>query len=59
MTRQSTWTNADGLVVGFGPNLPERNVAGDYSTDGAFKEAVLQITFQSSLLAVLLWMLTY
>ncbi len=48
MTRQSTWTNADGLVVGFGPNIPERNVAGDYSTDGAFKEAVLQITFQSS-----------
>jgi hypothetical protein len=30
MTRQSTWTNADGLVVGFGPNIPERNVAGVY-----------------------------
>jgi hypothetical protein len=48
MTRQSTWANADGLVVGFGPNLPERNVAGDYSTDGAIKEAVLQVTYQSS-----------
>ena len=23
MTRKSTWTNADGLVVGFGPNTPQ------------------------------------
>lgn len=23
MTRKSTWTNADGLIVGFGPNTPE------------------------------------
>ncbi len=28
MTRASSWTNADGLVVGFGANIPERNVAG-------------------------------
>lgn len=48
MTRQSTWANADGLIVGFGGNYPERNVAGVYETDGAVKEAVLQITFQSS-----------
>lgn len=48
MTRQSTWTNADGLVVGFGPNLPERNVSGIYYTDGVIKEAVLQVTYQSS-----------
>lgn len=48
MTRQSSWTNADGLVVGFGPNYAERNVAGVYDTDGAVKEAVLQITYQSS-----------
>jgi hypothetical protein len=48
MTRKSTWTNADGLVVGFGPNYPERNVAGVYDTDGAIKEAVLAITYQSS-----------
>ena len=48
MTRQSTWTNADGLIVGFGPNIPERNVAGVYDTDGAIKEAVLQVTYQSS-----------
>jgi len=48
MTRQSTWANADGLIVGFGGNYPERNIAGVYDTDGAVKEAVLQITFQSS-----------
>ena len=27
MTRASTWSNSDGLVVGFGKNFPERNVA--------------------------------
>ena len=48
MTRASTWANADGLVVGFGANYPERNVAGVYETDGAVKEAVLQVTYQSS-----------
>jgi hypothetical protein len=48
MTRKSTWTNADGLIVGFGPNSPERNIAGVYETDGSVKEAVLQLTFQSS-----------
>lgn len=48
MTRQSTWTNADGLVVGFGPNFPERNVAGVIETDGVVKEARLAITYESS-----------
>jgi len=48
MTRKSTWTNADGLVVGFGPNLPERNVSGVLETDGVVKEARLAITHQSS-----------
>ena len=48
MTRQSTWTNADGLVVGFGPNYPERNVAGVIETDGVVKEARLAVTYQSS-----------
>jgi hypothetical protein len=48
MTRQTTWTNADGLVVGFGPNFPERNVAGLIETDGVVKEARLAITYQSS-----------
>lgn len=48
MTRKTTWTNADGLVVGFGPNIAERNVAGVLDTDGVVKEARLAITFQSS-----------
>jgi hypothetical protein len=48
MTRKSTWTNADGLVVGFGPNFAERNVSGVLETDGVVKEARLAITFQSS-----------
>jgi hypothetical protein len=48
MTRQTTWTNADGLVVGFGPNYPERNVAGIIETDGVVKEARLAITYESS-----------
>lgn len=48
MTRKSTWTNADGLVVGFGPNFAERNVAGVLDHDGTVKEARLAITHQSS-----------
>jgi len=48
MTRKSTWTNSDGLVVGFGPNYPERNVAGVLETDGVVKEARLAVTYQSS-----------
>ena len=52
MTRKTSWTNADGLVVGFGPNEPERNVSGVIETDGVVKEARLAITFQSSGAAV-------
>ncbi len=39
MTRKATWTNADGLVVGFGPNTPEivGAVAKEYG--GAIKTA--------------------
>ena len=48
MTRASSWTNADGLIVGFGANIPERNVSGVYEHDGAVKEAHLAITYQSS-----------
>ena len=48
MTRKSTWTNADGLVVGFGPNIAERNVAGVFDTAGVVKEARLAITNLSS-----------
>lgn len=48
MTRKSTWTNADGLVVGFGPNEAERNVAGVLDTAGTVKEARLAINHKSS-----------
>ena len=48
MTRASTWTNADGLVVGFGNNIPERNDAGVNEVDGNDKSAQLNITFQST-----------
>lgn len=43
MTRAVTWTNSDGLVVGFGPNSPERSVAGVASMDGGQKEARLYL----------------
>lgn len=48
MTRQSTWTNADGLIVGFGNNYPERNEAGVNEVDGNDKSAQLNITYQST-----------
>lgn len=48
MTRATTWSNPDGLVVGFGKNFPERQVGGEVDVSGNVKEAVLQFTFQSS-----------
>lgn len=48
MTRASTWTNSDGLVVGFGNNIPERNDAGVNEVDGNDKSAQLNITYQST-----------
>ena len=47
MTRASTWTNSDGLIVGFGNNYPERNDAGVNEVDGNDKSAQLNITYQS------------
>jgi hypothetical protein len=48
MTRAATWTNSDGLVVGFGANAPERNTAGVSKQFGTIKEARLQVTYQST-----------
>lgn len=48
MTRATTWSNPDGLVVGFGPNYPERKDAGDVKTFGAIKQAVVDVTYQST-----------
>jgi hypothetical protein len=49
MTRKTTWTNSDGLVVGFGPNYADRQVSG-IATEGVLntKEARLQITYAST-----------
>lgn len=47
-SRGSSWTNSDGLKVGFGPQFPERLYAGVVETDGGLKEARLQITKDST-----------
>lgn len=48
MTRKATWTNSDGLIVGFGPSYNERQVGGEVVAEGVVREAVLQFTYQSS-----------
>lgn len=48
MTRRTTWTNADGLVVGYGPGYNDRDVAGDIDMDGPIKTARLHFTYQST-----------
>lgn len=48
MTRATTWTNSDGLVVGFGRNFAERKDGGVSKTEGAIKEARLQVTWEST-----------
>ena len=48
MTRASTWSNADGLIVGFGPNYPERQAGGEVKTEGNMREALLDVTFAST-----------
>lgn len=50
MTRKTTWSNPDGLVVGFGPNFPERQDGAVLAQEGSeFKQAKLHITYQSTL----------
>lgn len=48
MTRKTTWTNSDGLVVGFGPNYAERQDGGVVKTEGNTKQAVLNFTWEST-----------
>jgi hypothetical protein len=43
MTRASTWTNADGLVVGFGQNFVDYDNVGAVVTDSNEKELVFVI----------------
>ena len=47
MTRKSTWTNADGLVVGFGPNTPEKTGAVAES-EGAIKTAYVTFDYKTT-----------
>jgi hypothetical protein len=46
MARASTWTNADGLVVGFGPNTPERYAQVTENDIGPLKEAVVTFDYR-------------
>lgn len=47
MTRKSTWTNADGLVVGFGPNTPEKTGA-VAEGEGAIKTAYVTFDYKTT-----------
>jgi hypothetical protein len=49
MTRAATWSNPDGLIVGFGPNYADRNPGGVLKDKASVKTAKLQFTFQSTL----------
>lgn len=49
MTYKATWANSDSLTVGFGPNYPERNAGGVIKRFGAEEEAVVKITWESTL----------
>jgi hypothetical protein len=49
MTRPTTWSNSDSLVVGYGPNIAERLVAGVQKDAGAVKTAKLQFTWESTM----------
>lgn len=48
MTRASTWTNADGLVVGFGANTPQLTGADtkNYTGIGGAKTALTRFTWK-------------
>lgn len=48
MTRAATWSNSDGLVIGFGKNYPERGVAGEVKAFGPLKVTFLDVTYEST-----------
>lgn len=43
MTRKATWSNSDGLVVGFGPNYSERNDSAVLKQSGNIKTAKVSV----------------
>lgn len=49
MTRKATWTNADGLVVGFGPNTPQLTGADakNYGGIGGAKTALTKFDWKN------------
>ncbi|CAB4170063.1 hypothetical protein UFOVP1528_42 [uncultured Caudovirales phage] len=49
MTRAATWSNSDGLVVGYGRNIAERQAAAVSKDAGSVKTAKVQITYESTL----------
>lgn len=44
MSRGSTWTNDDGLIVGFGAHSADNEVTGVHGTRGPVKVATMEIT---------------
>lgn len=48
MTHKSTWANPDNLVVGFGANFAERQLAADIKPSGNKKTAKVQIDLVNS-----------
>lgn len=48
MTRKTSWTNSDSLIVGFGPNSAERNLEAVTNRTGDVKTAKVHITYEST-----------
>lgn len=47
MTRKATWTNSDGLIVGFGPNYADRDATAVYE-DSPSKVVRADFTWEST-----------
>lgn len=45
MARKNTWSNADGLVVGFGPNTPEKYAQTTEDDTNGVKSAVIRFDY--------------
>jgi len=52
MARSSTWTNSDGLVVGFGTRTLDNDVAAVVGGSGAVKTAIVELSDATALEAV-------
>lgn len=47
MTHKTTFTNADGLIQGYGPNYAEREIGGVVKTEGHVKQGRLAFDFNT------------